>query len=1183
MYDRIDPQKQERERLEQLQREQRRVSSDVQQQTRYPSREAREIEDLKHRLLELNQAVQYLTQELLEWNTDPETKRDQLFDQSVKQAAQKEVKRIMAPQRAELAERVEQLEDATRKIQALQSQINAQMVEAQRFKEVISAANSQIEQTTSDKNHVLRVNEGLREQIKSLKVDLAPYLAKEASEQAARVAQERLEQTARAEQQRLEQEEAAKQLETIQELQAEQAKQTAIDAAIPNRALIGRILGNDNKDREGKTKSLSQRTNEVADLLKRYSQDKRVEFLESFMLENPEEAYLIFQKADLATHKRFVELGPMFSKARGLDKLEEPKKAVPQKPVDSEHAKSMQDNQKLETQQKTTLDTAEVERLAWSLVEDFQDRNPAAQQNVKDLPPKLRVPVFQFIKDKVPKVWGMYLESWYGQELKDAEQQTEQQNIQESSLETMDSASLETFSSFSADMASPEVQSKRTPAQHIAAFKQALKLEVLKRLDRNSKRLDTELESYRDTSTKNPEWQRLHQLADKDAELLETRIKFASQLPNLLVQQGFSTRAMMPQFAHPDGGMHLHEDGFINALYGEWSRNHPPGAGRNTQAANQERLEQFEEQIQPIRALFGNAGKVENARDFLHAQFPALAALGKGGAVRDVAKQDNSSQSNQALLATMKKRFGDVQGVIGTLEDKFNDGYLPVLELDVVTKAVLKDQGVTEAERKSGDTQSKAVLDWLDGERRNQTAISLGLLLGQVGFTAASFFFPGGFLLPAAAIGTGVVGAGLDYAQASSTAELAQAGQYGEKLTSTELDQARFQQVLSAANLALSIAAPALAGIKGQSAAVRGVSEAEAMRRAQWDIELAANPRLQQGGVANYLSVNQTALAHGYPTPPKGMFYVPEGNGFQLRSFPEEIKSGGQMVKNPNFVDDAPRMQTRFDEDTGGFLELVEGNARVVKVPLEANVTAKQIFEAFTNAKSKSSFKPFAEMLEREGIATDKDILKAIEELRPKFKTYDDLRHALKERFKPELFKKMLDPKLTPEEQHGVMMRLTTGLDSSDLGNIRETWYRRAFHPNGLDKTKVDQDALKAAGIELKANRFPDVIENNTIYEVKSGKGALQGEALEQFEDNMALIGERGHTIPFKDGSSVLVNKCVYVFTDPDGVKANLKWMERQILSGDFPKLSFEVFTPQGQRFLVNKDNFRRVLAEFAK
>jgi hypothetical protein len=440
MYDRIDPQKQERERLEQLQREQRRISNDVHQQTRYPSREAREIEDLKYRLLELNQTVQYLTQELLEWNTDPEAKRDQLFDKSVKQAAQSEVKRIMAPHRAELEQKVQQLEDANRKIQALQTQIDAQVVEAQRLKKTITVTDSKTQEATSDKNHVLRVNEGLREQIKTLKAELAPYKTKEVSQQAAQVEQERIEQVARAEQESLEQEEAQQQLEVAQFAFETQQKQAVIDAATPNLERIKHVLSDENKDREGKTKSMSQRTSEAADVLKRYPQEKRIEFFESFMQEQPEEAYLMFQKADLSTHKRFVELGPMFSQARGLDKLENTgvKKPEPQKPVDAEHAKTIQQQGQLEQQYKATHNEADIERHAWEIIEAFRGGGGIGQHLVKELPQKLRVPVFQFVKEKMPKVWDMHLERFFGNELKDNSQQTAPQTAQEPAFESIE-------------------------------------------------------------------------------------------------------------------------------------------------------------------------------------------------------------------------------------------------------------------------------------------------------------------------------------------------------------------------------------------------------------------------------------------------------------------------------------------------------------------------------------------------------------------------------------------------------------------------------------------------------------------------------------------------------------------------------------------------------------------------
>jgi len=100
--------------------------------------------------------------------------------------------------------------------------------------------------------------------------------------------------------------------------------------------------------------------------------------------------------------------------------------------------------------------------------------------------------------------------------------------------------------------------------------------------------------------------------------------------------------------------------------------------------------------------------------------------------------------------------------------------------------------------------------------------------------------------------------------------------------------------------------------------------------------------------------------------------------------------------------------------------------------------------------------------------------------------------------------------------------------------------------------------------IEIDKNRYVDVIEGSTAKEIKSGEGALSDTELAQLEDYARMV--TGEARLSKDGTVFVIKEAHYVFTSPDGARANVETMRntlKRVALQD--KLRFEVFTPEGK------------------
>jgi hypothetical protein len=248
--------------------------------------------------------------------------------------------------------------------------------------------------------------------------------------------------------------------------------------------------------------------------------------------------------------------------------------------------------------------------------------------------------------------------------------------------------------------------------------------------------------------------------------------------------------------------------------------------------------------------------------------------------------------------------------------------------------------------------------------------------------------------------------------------------------------------------------------------------------------------------------------------------------------------------------------------------------------PLPANITNQGILEEFTGATSSSSMKPYSRMLVQAGLIQDvDDLLPLIGRFRTGSKTFDEVRHQLKQHFQPKILELTTNPKLSLDEQHLELRRLTTDLASKDKGTLTELWYQRVYKPNANTQRQVNQEALEKQGVTLQKDRYPDLIEGDKMIEVKSTDTVLSARDHEQFADNVKLISARdGTVIPFKDGTKVRVKRLTVVLTSPEGAKANAKWISQTFVNnqGLSEKLTFEVFNQKGQRLVIDADNYAK-------
>ena len=249
----------------------------------------------------------------------------------------------------------------------------------------------------------------------------------------------------------------------------------------------------------------------------------------------------------------------------------------------------------------------------------------------------------------------------------------------------------------------------------------------------------------------------------------------------------------------------------------------------------------------------------------------------------------------------------------------------------------------------------------------------------------------------------------------------------------------------------------------------------------------------------------------------------------------------------------------RFDEGTRMWYDPVKGVGKEL-VPM-----ALKTEEVLAKLKTSEGFGPYAKVLTDNGIATEDELLRTLEGLRPQGRSLDDVRHQLKQAFREKLVARMVDPNKSVMENYKEMRRLTDGLASSDKGTLFEIWYQRVLLPGGVRHMEVSAEELAKLGSEYGVKRFPDLIEGDVLHELKAYSVALGADSKEQFLDNMHVLWKK---VKIGEEERVL-NRVVYTLPIPEGVRANATWMRDQLLSYQ-GKLSFQLFNSAGESRMIS-------------
>lgn len=347
---------------------------------------------------------------------------------------------------------------------------------------------------------------------------------------------------------------------------------------------------------------------------------------------------------------------------------------------------------------------------------------------------------------------------------------------------------------------------------------------------------------------------------------------------------------------------------------------------------------------------------------------------------------------------------------------------------------------------------------------------------------------------------------------------------------------------------------------------------------ARYWAEIAARGDHVERGFIEGLDTDTTreALARNYPELPDGYFYRrwPSGG--------DPTQAEYQVVRGKNATAGGPAYRLARRGDAGWELEIAD---TVDKVPAKIYAPGESTEEVLADLYGRSSsLRQYSEVmveLERKGMKPPGYYRKRMEEIvgekqrqsaaarraRPGEVDEDTLRHTIKEELRQDVLGYFA--RLSPEEAAREFQRLAPTLNSSDLGNLGEDWYRTRFASNGEAHAYASKEKLAAGEppIHIERDRFIDsLLPDGTAVEIKSISGALSERELEQLDDTIEMLGENAAI--GKSGTNL--KRVRYVFTRPEGFEANIPRM-RQLLAKYRAERTFscEVFLPDGTKKLI--------------
>jgi hypothetical protein len=319
--------------------------------------------------------------------------------------------------------------------------------------------------------------------------------------------------------------------------------------------------------------------------------------------------------------------------------------------------------------------------------------------------------------------------------------------------------------------------------------------------------------------------------------------------------------------------------------------------------------------------------------------------------------------------------------------------------------------------------------------------------------------------------------------------------------------------------------------------------------------------------------VTAEAQANGYQLPGTNEGANPDWYYYRnKRDLPGEY----ELAVKPS----APAEATSYRAVTkdGKFLRLEPGDTPRPPALLTGEWTDRQVID---HLWADDSFRAFATLLEREGLATRAEINAAIvaksgNRTRLGSLADDTLRGNIKDAFRPRLIEKLADPALDEQASWKRMRHMLDGLDNADRGNLVELWYQRRHVASAQHRVPVHvaRTGGKAGQIEV---RKIDLVDGDRAIEVKDVGGPIDKD---QFAAYLDMV--ENETQVMRPAGTTAIKKVRYVFTRPEGARANLGFFAEQLRRPRLAlRLSIEAFDATGvKRTVTTAREAQDLLAE---
>ncbi|MFE7994802.1 hypothetical protein [Streptomyces shenzhenensis] len=219
-------------------------------------------------------------------------------------------------------------------------------------------------------------------------------------------------------------------------------------------------------------------------------------------------------------------------------------------------------------------------------------------------------------------------------------------------------------------------------------------------------------------------------------------------------------------------------------------------------------------------------------------------------------------------------------------------------------------------------------------------------------------------------------------------------------------------------------------------------------------------------------------------------------------------------------------------------------------------LTKEEAFDRLGGNDPGNEFGAFIKLLEDQGLIPDRQtFISGMQE--PGGLTHRTVRSNAKDGYIEKLAEKLT---------HAELLVASKTLGSGDQGSLGEAWYAHHYAQNATPQVTVTPRQAQDSGFTLGTERRIDLLDGNTIREIKNITARNEKKYKEQLQDLVNMIG---HEVPVGDGHRS-VNGVVYSVLDPTGFRTNADWLLSFLEVNQGLNLQLEVFNASGQRVVIH-------------